>query len=225
MPITNLNLRFRIARFPVDVHPSFFIMAVLLALGRTDVRLILAWVGVVFVSILIHELGHAVVGYAFGLSPRIYLYAMGGLTSWSTGRSLTEQRSILVSLAGPFAGLLVGSLIWTLVSYHPFELTPLGEVAVRDLLWANVGWSLLNLLPVLPLDGGGVMRSLVHMAKGYRNDRLPRQVSVVVGGAAAVVAILYGMMWAAFLAAWLAYGNYAALKGAPTATLPGMPRI
>jgi hypothetical protein len=223
--LTNWNLRFRLAGFPVEVHPSFFIVAVLLALGRTDVRLILVWVGVVFVSILIHELGHALAGYSFGLSPRIYLYAMGGLTSWSTGRSLTEPRSILVSLAGPGAGLLVGSLVWTLVWSRPFELTLLGEVAARDLLWANVGWSLLNLLPLLPLDGGNVMRSVVHLSKGYRSDRLPRQISVVVGGAAAVLALAYGMMWAAFLAAWLAYGNYAALKGSPTATLPGMPRF
>jgi Zn-dependent protease len=223
--VTNWNLRFRLAGFPVEVHPTFFILGVLLALGRTDVRLILVLVGVVFVSILVHELGHAAVGYSFGLSPRIYLYAMGGLTSWSTGRSLTAPRSILVSLAGPCAGLLVGALVWTFVSFRPFELTSIGEVAVRDLLWVNVGWSLFNLLPVLPLDGGSVMRSLVHISKGYRSDRLPRQVSVVVGGAAAVAAFYFGMMWAAFLMAWLAYGNYAALKGGPTAPIPGMPRI
>jgi hypothetical protein len=223
--MTNLSLRFRVAGFPVEAHPSFFIVAVLLALGLTDVRLIFVWVGVVFFSILVHELGHAFTGYSFGLSPRIYLYAMGGLTSWSTGRSLTEGRHILVSLAGPCAGLLVGGLVWTFVWYRPFELTPLGEVAIQDLLWANIGWSLLNLLPVLPLDGGSVMRSLVHISRGYRNDRLPRQVSVVVGAAAAAVAVYFAMMWAAFLAAWLAYANYAALKGAPAATLPGMPRI
>ncbi len=71
-------MRFRLAGFPVEIHPSFFILAVLLGLGAGDVRLILLWVAVVFVSILTHELGHAIVGRSYGLQPQIRLYSMGG---------------------------------------------------------------------------------------------------------------------------------------------------
>ena len=104
-------MRFRLAGFPVEIHPSFFILAVLLGLGAGDVRLILLWVAVVFVSILTHELGHAIVGRSYGLQPQIRLYSMGGVTSWSSGRRLTPRQSILVSLAGPAAGLALGGIL------------------------------------------------------------------------------------------------------------------
>ena len=195
------------------------------AWGLRDIYLILIWVAVLFVSILIHELGHAYVGRSYGLRPQILLYGMGGLTSWKSGRHLSHRQSILVSLAGPGAGIAFGGLIWAFTSLDAVELTQIGGFVVRQLLWINILWSILNLMPLLPLDGGNVMSSLVHISRGYRDDRLPRQISVVVGGALCALAISYGMTFGAIFAGFLAYSNYAALKGIGYGSqFPGMGR-
>ncbi len=215
-------MRFSIAGFPVDVHWSFLLVAALLGLQSNDVRIILIWVGVVFVSVLFHELGHAVVARRYGLHPEISLYGMGGLTKYQSGRRLSRARSIAVSLAGPGAGLLLGGIAWGVTQIPMPELNPLGRLALFYLLVVNIFWSILNLLPILPLDGGSVMRSLVHIVKGRADDRLPRQISLVVAVAGGVAGFATGNTFAAIFAAYLGIMNYQALRGLPMPTLPGM---
>ena len=213
------QIRFTLGWLPVQIHWSFFLVAALLGRSR-DLYVLLVWMGVVFASVLLHEMGHALVGRRFGMHPEIFLYAMGGLTSWRTGRRLTRGQSILVSVAGPGAGLLLGAVVWGIMLIDMPELNPLGRMALGSLLWVNIMWSVLNLLPVLPLDGGNVMRSLVHILKGGVDDRLPRQISVAVAAAGAAPALLYGMTFAAIFAGYLAFTNYQALRGTP---MPGFP--
>jgi len=215
------HLRFALAGFPIQVHWSFFLVAALLGFNN-DLRVLLVWVGVVFVSVLLHEMGHALVARRFGMHPEISFYGMGGLTSWRPGRGLTRGESILVSLAGPGVGLLLGAVVWGITSIEMPELNPLGRYALGSLLWVNIVWSVFNLLPILPLDGGNVMRSLVHILKGGVDDRLPRQISVALAAACAGVALLYGMTFAAIVAGYFAFSNYQALRGMPMPSFPGM---
>ena len=95
------------------------------------------------------------------------------------------------------------------------ELNPLGRFAIDWLIWVNVFWSIINLLPVLPLDGGNIMRMLVHISRGGADERLPRQISVAFAAALAVYALLTGRTFGAIFAAYLAFFNYQYLKGAP----------
>ena len=74
--------------------------------------------------------------------PKISLYGMGGLTNYRTGRSLTRQRSILVSLAGPAAGLLLGAIVWGITRIPMPELNPFGRLALFNLLIVNIFWSI-----------------------------------------------------------------------------------
>src|SRR5712692_9344224 len=83
-------LRFRLGAFPVSVYPSFLIAAALLGYVWMDAwQTLLIWIGVVFVSVLVHELGHAVVALAFGGRPEIRLEGFGGVTfprsPWTEG--------------------------------------------------------------------------------------------------------------------------------------------
>lgn len=217
-------MKFSLAGFPVDVHWSFLLVATLIGLSSNDLRVILIWVSVVFVSVLFHELGHAVVARRYGLHPEISLYGMGGLTKFRSGRSLTRARSIFVSLAGPGAGLALGGLVWGITQIPMPELNPFGRLALFNLLVVNIFWSILNLLPILPLDGGSVMRSLVHIIKGRADERLPRQISVAVAAAGGVAAFATGNTFAAIFAAYLGVMNYQALRGTPMPTFPGMGR-
>ena len=205
-------MRFRLLGFPVRVDASFLIVVAMLGAGRADLWLVLLWVAVVFVSILVHEAGHATVARAYGCRPSITLFAMGGLTQWSGGPPLSPLRHVLVSLAGPVAGFALGGLVLVAGRALPPEAPFLAQLAVQDLLWVNFGWGLLNLLPVLPLDGGQVLRSLLHAARGREDDRLPLKVSVFVGGLAAVLALYAGMLWATMLAGLITWSNWSSLR-------------
>jgi len=79
----------KVFRIPVKIEVSFFAIVVFLALSRSHgITLIVEWVVVVFVSVLLHEFGHALAARAFGLKPEIRLYQMGGLTSWRSEKEV-----------------------------------------------------------------------------------------------------------------------------------------
>ena len=69
---------------------------------------------------------------------------------------------------------------------------PAGDASVilRQVIWINVGWSILNLIPVLPLDGGQVFLDVCDIGTGGRGRRAAEIVSVVVAGVLAVLAIV-----------------------------------
>jgi Zn-dependent protease len=158
-------LRFQLFGFPVRVDPWFWLVAALLGgatrkLGQpgggTEVLL---WVGMVFVSILWHELGHAFAMRRFGSRAEIFLYAGGGLAAPSPGR-FSRKEDFFVSAAGPAAGLLLGLAVWLYQRSWPPE-SYLTAYAITQMLWINVIWSLVNCLPALPLDGGHMLRALL----------------------------------------------------------------
>jgi len=108
-PRSPLALDFRLGPIPVRVEPSFWFVSLLFGLsGGFDVSA-LTWVAVVFVSILVHELGHALAALAQGASASIFLYSFGGLTVPAREKPLSRLGDIAMSLAGPFAGFAFGS--------------------------------------------------------------------------------------------------------------------
>jgi Zn-dependent protease len=196
---------FRILGFPVRVRASFLILAVILGLGGGTNPLNLAiWVGIVFVSILAHELGHAVAGKAFGLAPAIELGGMGGVTYWAGGRNLSAGKSLVVSLAGPSVSLVLGSVVFVASLFVNVPAGGLAETAIRDALFANVGWGIFNLFPILPLDGGNALRSFTNWIKIGDGELIARIVSLVaLAGLGGVMLFAWGggSLWNLFLLA------------------------
>jgi Zn-dependent protease len=209
-----VNLSFRLGKIPVRIQPSFFLIAVLFGLIGTDLRILVAWVAIVFVSVMLHELGHATMGLAFGLSPSIELHGMGGTTSWSSSSTtLTTARRIAISLAGPGAGFVVAALVRYALR-GVFPPTPLGAFVYDNLLFVNFGWGVLNLLPMLPLDGGNVMTQLLNAVTGGRGERPARIVSIVVASLAVPAALLFQNWWAGLLAVSFIAANFSGLRAA-----------
>ncbi len=206
-------MTFRLGRIPVRIHPWFWLTALLLSGGDIqNPRVVLIWIGVVFVSVLVHELGHAFAGILFGLSPQIDLHGMGGTTSWTAGRPIGHVKSIVVSVAGPIAGLLIAVAITVAFAYG---WTPQNEwvaTAAGLARQINVVWGIINLIPLLPLDGGNVMRSLLHLVTKNRGERPARYVSILVATAGLAWAVKHHAVWLGFLAGLFAFRNIQALR-------------
>jgi hypothetical protein len=223
------------------VHPLFWLIALLLGSSGDLIQLPI-WVFVVFVSILIHELGHALAMQRYGQPSRIILHFAGGLTvpepvSWGSGWanvSLRPNQEIFISLAGPGAGFLLAAFVaigvtlsgGSIITNWLFGVIPLPVAAlmpiggrvisllVTMLLWVNIFWGLINLLPVYPLDGGNVSRYLLLQADPIDGVRKSLWVSVIAGGLVAIAGLLIlRSIYMALLFGLLAFQSYQSLQG------------
>lgn len=189
---------FRIAGIPVRVELAFFVIIGLLGLVYAEPLLIATWVAIAFSSVLLHELGHALAFRAFGSSPSIVLHGFGGLTRGAG--DLGPWRNIVVSLAGPLSVLVLVGLPALWVAATGTVEGETAEIVLGQVIFINVGWSLLNLVPVLPLDGGAVTSSVLELVMGPRGRRAANIVSIVVAGALGLWGLVEGFLFAALLA-------------------------
>ncbi|HEY7875312.1 MAG TPA: site-2 protease family protein [Actinomycetota bacterium] len=159
------GLSFRLFGHPITIGLWFLLVAG--ALGATspfDVTALGIWLAVATISILWHEFGHALAFRAYGFDSSIELWALGGVTRPAESYDPAERpgRDILISLAGPTAGLLLGIAAHiALIGIAP-STPPYVRYALEELRWINLGWSLVNLVPMLPLDGGRVMMRVLE---------------------------------------------------------------
>lgn len=241
LPPTRFDLRFSLGDIPVRVHPLFWLIALLLG-ASGSLWTIPIWMFVVFVSVLIHELGHALAFRFYGIRSQIVLHAMGGLTipeaaPWGYGWArvaLTPKQEIVISLAGPFAGFAFAALVMLAVTVSggalltarlfgvlPLPLTailPLGgsvlNALVTMLLFVNIFWGMFNLLPVFPLDGGQVTRNILIQYDPWDGARKAQWVSVIAGAVIALFAfVVMRSVYVALLFAILAFQSYQSLQG------------
>jgi Zn-dependent protease len=195
---TQFDLRFRLFGTGVRVHPMFWVISAALGwpgdpqgLGSMFLPLLLIWIACVFVSILVHEMGHVLAGRLFGSHGHILLYSMGGLAIGSSALDRRGQR-IAVYAAGPAAGFLLLALVWGGVNLSGVTdrgLPLLARVAYRDLIWINLFWGLLNLLPIWPLDGGQISRDVLTGLAPARGVYLSLGISTVVAALLAAHAL------------------------------------
>src|SRR5262245_2042282 len=212
MGLARTGPRIRVGRVGVTLEPSFLVISAGIGLLSGTLEGLVAWVMAVFVSVLVHELGHAAAFLAMGSDAEIRLYALGGLTS---GRAPGSRwRSVIVSLAGPVAGIvLLGLPAWAIRD----SISPASgftDLLLDYIVWASLGWSLLNLLPLQYLDGGQIARALLEFAVGDRAKVLAPVLSLVTAGAGAVVALALGQPFLALYAFFFVPLSYSALTAA-----------
>lgn len=206
------GLSMRIGGVPVQVQPFFVVVVALLAFsaGRTG-WLIPAFMALAFVSVLIHELGHAAAFRRYGRNPHVVLHGFGGYTA-APGSALEPKKNLVVSLAGSLTqmALLGIPAVWALRA-GVGEGTDLRTV-LFDLAWVSIGWGVLNLIPLLPLDGGQVMVALIDLAAPGRGQRAGHMISIGVAVVGLVLAVQYGLLFGAIFAAMFAGQNLQALQ-------------
>lgn len=204
-------LSFPLFRIPVRVRPSFLLIAALLGLvGTTEPVLVGAWIAIVFVSILVHELGHALTARSYGAKVEIELNGIGGLTRWSIpSDSLGPGRRAVVAASGSAVGVLFGAAIWLVASrFGPYD--GVSFFVINNLVFVNVFWGLLNWLPIRPLDGGHLLLSLLEKFAPVRGDAIARGVFLVTAAAGVAYGLLFDRIFIAFIAGWLLFAEFSA---------------
>ena len=216
-------LRGRVLGVPVHLDISFVVVMALLGYrqGITLVDFGL-WLAITPIAVLVHELGHALVARTTGARPQIALAGFGGVTTYSAPAEVSRLRSLAISLAGPGVGLVLGTGLLLLARALGDGLDPLSwQASALDTgIFTCIGWSVLNLLPVLPLDGGQAMRELLPGSPPVRSRRAA-MVSVVVAGVVIAAAFVYGQLFIALFMLFFAANNVLALRqGSPSASRP-----
>ena len=176
----------RVRGIPLRIHPTWFLIlfAATLVFER-QYRLILAttlpesglWLValatalLLFVSVVLHELGHALVALSQGVRVRsITLFLLGGVASVER-ECPTALGALAVALAGPLVSLALAVALLAAVHPAAHQSAVLGEMVTR-LGFLNLLLALFNLLPGLPLDGGLVVKALVWQVTGSRRRGL-----------------------------------------------------
>ena len=119
---TPYDLRFRFLDVPVRIHPMFWLVSAVLGWQDHDLGAVALWVACVFVSILVHEYGHALMAKAYDCSPSIVLWGLGGLC-YSQAERQTPLQRLAVILSGPGAGFGLFGLLLLLTSLL-FQISP-----------------------------------------------------------------------------------------------------
>ena len=219
----NGGIDFTLSGVPVRVLYMFFLIMFLIGSNWQDPVLIVIWMGLAFGSILLHEMGHALAYKHFGVAPSIVLHGFGGLTF---GRSLPVRQDLLVSVAGPFAGLAVGlPALWIYLAVR--IPNPTVHSALYMVVFINVFWSLINLAPLLPLDGGNATNALLSLAFKRDMTAVTRVLSLVTAAVGIAVGLRFQFLFLALLAGYFGFLNVQALakgntKGrwSPHSTVP-----
>jgi Zn-dependent protease len=142
-----------------------------------------------FISVLIHEFGHALTARRYHVRTlRITLWFLGGVAQFD---DIPRQRGAeaVVAIAGPITSISLAGGLWLLLRS---DLLSGGAAFVAAyLMFTNGALALFNLLPALPLDGGRVLRSLLAWGT---NERLATVVSAAVGRIVAISLGVYGFL-------------------------------
>ena len=139
-----------------------------------------------FVSILVHELGHALTIRKFGLPTEITLHAFGGYAIYPDGR-LDRKQSFLVTAAGPGLQIALALLLIVVYRFIPIPPESLLNRLVINLIGVSIIWALLNCLPIYPMDGGKMMAAIL----GPRRENFVYLISVVLSVIIGLVSVLF----------------------------------
>ena len=220
---------FRLFGFDVRVRTGFlFFLGLIAFLYPTAFGLWLA--GAIAGFTLIHELGHAVAARSTGAQASISLDFMAGYTSFRASRRLNGWQQAMISIAGPGAQIAASLAVLFAMGIEPWSIDSVraGSDAAAAIWWAGPVIGLLNLVPVLPLDGGHLAQTGLE---GLLRRPALREMAIASVAATVAVALLMaatGRVGFVIFIAFLLLGQFQILqatspkRGAPTTTPPGV---
>ena len=205
-------LRFRLFRFPVTVEPWHWAILAFIGGGlrireKEDLLPVILFMVAGFVSILIHELGHAFMSRLFGCRHvAIVLHGTGGMAI-SQGARFNRGQDILVSAAGPGLQAFCGGVALVLLLSGIIPGDPATNL-VSHFVWVSLIWALINLIPVYPLDGGQILQNIL----GPRRIQLTLAISIVAAVIIGGWLVLNGYYLFAIFLGFFTWQNYKMLS-------------
>lgn len=206
-----------VGKTPIYIDLSFLILCglfVILNMERGQpIAYALLWIPVLFISILVHELGHAgaIAALGFGAS-RISLAGFGGYTE--NFRRAKPWQDVLISFAGPFMSFVLAFVVSVVIRRFPqLGGDPMMAALLPTLQWANIAWGIFNLFPVYPLDGGQIVRNLSRIVVSDETSfKFSAWSSIVIGVLLAGYGIITRSFFLAAIAGMLVFQNYQRLQ-------------
>jgi Zn-dependent protease len=213
---------FRFAGIDLFLHWSWFLVAAYEINGRTKSYSSVTWNVVeylaLFLIVMLHEFGHSLAcRQVGGTANRIVLWPLGGVayvdppqrpgaTLWSIAAGPLVNVAMLVILS--LLGMLNRSTGWA-------DAIPNAHALLRALWFINLGLLIFNMLPIYPLDGGQILRSLLWFVLGRARSLMA---AVVVGFAGVagliILAVWLHRIWFGIIAVFILMNCWSGLKHA-----------
>ncbi len=217
-----MDVRFTLFGFPVRFQVWFLLTAWLIRprAGAEAPHLQLVWMVVVALGVLAHELGHAAAARRAGFFPVIDLHGFGGTTMWQPTRPLGRAGEAAITAAGPALGIAIGATCLVLSWWLPLAPGSLPATVLSWATWVTLGWGVLNLVPINPLDGGKLIVLAAGAVWPSGGPFAARLVSLALAAGLAVWAFLAGQLWMGVILLLLMISNVQELRHSRRSPLP-----
>lgn len=209
--------------FGIPIYLDMFFVLVLILFThpyftKNDVALMSAGIVIIIglmLSILLHELGHAMMGRLFGAEvSHIELTGIGGVANFARSLPTSAWKRMAIFLAGPAVNLVLWLGFEELAGMAAVGDLPFLALALGVLATANLFLMIFNLLPAFPLDGGQTLDAFLSLIVGPQwATRLVGVLGLLIAVAIAVFSLYTVNLWMVLLAFILFMANSEALKG------------
>lgn len=186
---TEYDVRFQLFGIPIRIHPIFWISSAYIVWDRDEPARVFIGILCLMVSVLVHEIGHAAMCRRYGFPSEIVLYVLGG---YATASRFSTWKNVKVSAAGPAAGFVLFGLTYAVFRYlldnHP-EMVGSSHIVGYCIFWMlfmNLMWSIINLIPCMPLDGGRIVEVLVRRYRPRGSELRLQKVYILASGGVAL---------------------------------------
>jgi len=189
---------------PLNLHSTFFLImgfyfiSSLISGGLLSAFFSMGLILLVFGSVLLHEIGHALMARRYGIGTRsITLHLLGGFASIEREPRVPREE-IAIALAGPVVNFLLLVLSLPLIAVRAPFAFEFGAI--------NLIMGVFNLVPAYPMDGGRVLRAFLNSRYGYEEaTRLSFKVTKVFGWGFVVAGIFYSWIGLILVGAFLLF--------------------
>lgn len=198
-------------RIPISIHPLFWLLAALIgwlssySLSGTFIAMV-----VILFSVLFHEFGHALTACLFKQKARIELAAFGGFT-YRQGAKLKLWEEFFVVANGPLAGFFLFVVAW-LVLNNATLTNPSLAFLVKFTAMVNLFWTVVNLVPVLPLDGGHLLSIVLEGIFGFKGIKMAIYIGLAIAIAVSILFFVLGAFLVGALFLILAFEGMRSLR-------------
>ena len=172
----------------------------------------LAMLVVASLSVFLHEMGHGLMSRLFRLDPSIVLTGFGGFCTHQPAKR--PLHDFLITAAGPAMNFALAGLGYLVLGQLDALEDPFLPRLAGQVMTLNIFWGLYNLLPILPLDGGGLLRTVLRklLKKGLNADRWAHRVGLGVAVLVAIGFVMNGFIFGTVFMGFAAWENWRALQ-------------